>query len=237
MKPSLAGLRERVASQVTAHITALIALMLPWVIGFSLRRGLRGVYVRGAWQALPPGGVLLAANHHSWWDPYLAWLVGQKLRRPLSGLMLRETVERFPFFRAHGALPTTAVREALRRLARGELLIVFPEGGIRVAGRVEAVRPGLEFLAGRARLPVYPVAFRVVLRGAQYPEAFLLLGEPAAPAEVPNALNALLTRVEADLAEADPEAPVPGYEPWHGGTRSLHERLTWLGTLLRRRGG
>ncbi len=225
-----AGLRER----LTALVTALIALMLPWVIRSSLRRGLRGVYVRGAWDALPPGGVLFAANHHSWWDPYLAWLVGQRLKRPISGLMLSETLERFPFFRPHGALPTTAVREALRRLARGELLLLFPEGGVRVAGRVKEIRPGLEFLARRAGVPVYPVAFRVVLRGSQYPEACLLLGGPVSYSEVKNALNVLLGRLEADLTIADPETPVPGYTPWRRGTSSLHERVTWLGRLLRR---
>lgn len=230
MMAYLAGLRER----MTALLTALIAWSLPWVIRASLRRGLRGVYVRGAWDTLPAGGVLLAANHHAWWDPYLAWLIGQRLKRPLSGLMLTETVERFPFFRPHGALPTTAVREALRRLARGELLILFPEGGIRVAGQVERLKPGLEFLARRAGVPVYPVAFRVVLRGSQYPEAFLLLGEPVSPAEVEASLNSLLEGLEADLRVADPETPVPGYVPWRTGALSLHERVAWLGTLLRR---
>jgi hypothetical protein len=54
---------------------------------------------------------------------------------------------------------------------------------------------------------------------------------------VPDALNALLATLEADLRAADPEAPVPGYAPWQGGTTSLHERLVWLGKLLGRRGG
>lgn len=230
MKVYLAGLRARLA----ALLTAFIALMLPWVMRRSLRRGLRGVYVRGAWDALPTDGVLFAANHHSWWDTYLLWLVGQRLKRPISGLMLTETLDRFPFFRAHGALPTTAVREALRRLERGELLLLFPEGGVRVAGGVERLEPGLEFLARRAGLPVHPVAFRVVLRGSQYPEAFLLLGEPVSPADVENALNSLLRRLEANLTAADPEAPVLGYESWRTGALSLHERVAWLGTLLRR---
>lgn len=225
----------RLWGRATALLNAVIAWTLPWVIRLSLRRGLRGIYVRGSWDELPQSGVLLAANHHSWWDPYLAWLIGQRLKRPLSGLMLTETVERFPFFRAHGALPKGAVREALRRLGRGELLILFPEGGIRVTGRVQQVEPGLAFLSRRAGVPVYPVAFRVTLRGAQYPEAFLLLGEPGAPEDIGDALNALLEKLETDLAEADPETPLPGYTPWSEGTSSLHERVAWLGKLLRRR--
>ena len=233
MRAQLVGLKDRVA----ARITALIAWGLPWLIRRSLRRGLRGVYVRGAWDALPPGGVLLAANHQSWWDPYLAWLIGRRLQRPLSGPMLAETVARFPFFRAHGALMATELREALRRLERGELLIVFPEGGIRRVGRVEKLEPGMAFLARHAEQPVYPLACRVVLRGSQHPEAFLLLGEAVPPAAVEAALNALLARLEANLAAADPEAPLPGYTSWLGGASSTHERAAWLGTLLRRRPG
>jgi 1-acyl-sn-glycerol-3-phosphate acyltransferase len=223
------GLRARTLERVVA----LIAWALPWVIHRSLRRGLHGVYARGAWDALPRSGVLLAANHHAWWDPYLAWLIGQRLGRPLSGLMLSETVARFPFFRAHGALATSEVREALKRLSRGELLIIFPEGGVRVAGKVAALEPGLAFLAERARVPVYPVAMRVTVRGAQHPEAFLLLGHPTAPPDVRGALNTLLAELEAEVAAADPEAPLPGFTVWSGGARSTHEKAAWLGRLLR----
>lgn len=225
----LTGLRARTRERVVA----LIAWALPWVIHRSLRRGLHGVYARGAWDALPKSGVLLAANHHAWWDPYLAWLIGRRLGRPLSGLMLPQTVARFPFFRAHGALATSEVREALRRLSRGELLIIFPEGGIRVVGKVTALEPGLVFLAERARVPVYPVAARVTVRGAQHPEAFLLLGDPIAPPDVQRALNTLLAELETELAAADPEAPLPGFTVWSGGARSTHERAAWLGKLLR----
>lgn len=226
----LTGLRARVRER----LVLLIARVLPWIIRRSLRRGLHGVYARGAWDTLPQGGVLLAANHHSWWDPYLAWLLGQRLKRPLSGLMLAETVARFPFFRRHGALATSEVREALRRLRRGELLIIFPEGELRAVGRVGGLEPGLEFLAERARVPVYPVAVRVVMRGAQHPEALLLLGEAVAPSEVRAALGALLDTLAAELAAADPEAPPPGFALWSGGARSTHERAAWLGKLLDR---
>lgn len=228
MNDYLTSWRARVAERVVT----LIALVLPWLIRRSLRRGLHGVYARGAWDALPKGGVLLAANHHSWWDPYLGWLVGQMLERPLSGLMLAETVARFPFFRANGALATTEVREALRRLRRDELVIIFPEGEIRAAGKVRDIEPGLAFLAARARVPVYPVAIRVTVRGAQHPEAFLLLGDATPPERVEDALNALLETLEAELSAADPEAPPPGFTLWSGGARSTHERTAWVGKLL-----
>ena len=215
-------------------VTAVIAWTLPFLIRRSLKRDLHGVYARGAWDALP-AGALLAANHHTWWDLYLAWLIGQKLGRPLSGLILPETLEQFPFFRQIGAIPTTELREALRRLRRGERLIVFPEGELRAAGQVGRLEPGLAFLASRAPAPVYPVALRAVMRGAQRPEVFIVLGEVVSPGEVAAALNELLAGLEAELARADPEAPLPGFTCWSGGAASTNERAAWVGKLLGRR--
>ena len=223
------------AARLRSRLTALIGWTLPFLIRRSLTRDLHGVYVKGRWDALPPGGALLAANHHSWWDLYLAWFIGQKLRRPLSGLMLPETLGQFPFFRKLGAVPTTELREALRRLRRGELLIVFPEGELRPAGHVGALQPGLGFLAARAGVPVYPVAIRAVMRGAQRPEVFIVLGDAVAPAEVAGTLNALLAGLGRELAHADPEKLLPGFVCWRGGAASTNEQAAWVGKLLGRR--
>lgn len=213
-------------------LTAVIGRALPYLIRRSVRRGLRGVYARGAWDALPPGGVLLAANHHTWWDLYLAWSIGQRLKRPLSGLILPETLRQFPFFRSIGAVPTTELREVLRRLGRGELVVVFPEGELRPAGPVGALEPGLAFLAGRARVPVYPVAIRAAMRGAERPEVFLALGSPVEPSEVAAALTGLLAELEADLQRYDPEQPPPGFVRWSGGGGSTNERTSWVSWWL-----
>lgn len=213
-------------------LTTAVGWALPYLMRRSLRRGLHGVYAKGEWDALPPGGVLLAANHHTWWDLYLSWLIGQRLNRPLGGLIQPETLRQFPFFRRVGAVPTTELRSVLRRLAHGELFIVFPEGELRPAGPVGALGPGLAFLAERARVPVYPVAIRAVMRGAERPEVFLALGGPVEPAEVAAALTALLGRLEADLQRADPEQPPAGFVRWSGGERSTNERASWVSRWL-----
>lgn len=230
MRAYLRGLPLR----ARALLNTLIGWALPWLIRRALRRDLHGVYAGGTWASLPPTGALLAANHHTWWDLYLAWLVKRRLGRPLSGLILPETLQRFPFFRAIGALPTTELRAALRRLARGELLIIFPEGRLCPPGGVRPLEPGLAFLARRAQVPVYPLAIRATMRGAQRPEVFLLLGEAVPPDEVRGALGALLAELDAAILRADPEAPLPGFERWSGGARSTHERAAWVGKLLRR---
>jgi len=48
----------------------------------TVRSGLAGVWVRGH---LPAGPVVWAANHHSWWDPFIAGelLTGAGLRMVL----------------------------------------------------------------------------------------------------------------------------------------------------------
>ena len=67
-------------------------------------------------------------------------------------------LERFSFFRRIGVISDTDVREALRRLERGDLLFIFPEGELSQAGGVKDLHRGVSFLAKRANVPIYPVA-------------------------------------------------------------------------------
>src|ERR1019366_1315808 len=43
-------------------------------------------------------------------------------------------------------------------LTRGEIVCVFPEGGISRTGQLMAIRKGFELMARRARVPVVPAA-------------------------------------------------------------------------------
>ncbi len=213
-------------------LSAAIAVVIPAVIAVSLRRGLAGVWVRDE-AALPRGGVVVVANHHSWWDGYLAFLLARRLGRPLTVLMDREQLARFPFFRAHGAIAAHEVRRALRRLEAGHLVVVFPEGRLRAAGAPGELAPGAAYLSRRSGCPVVPVALRVVLRGGERPEAFVRVGRALPPgsdppdAEVERTLAAVVARLDADLGTTDPEAEPAGYGRWLRGRRSTHRRLAW----------
>jgi 1-acyl-sn-glycerol-3-phosphate acyltransferase len=180
------------------------------------------VWARGDWGALSRGGVLIA-NHHSWWDLYLIFLIKLHLGLPLSAVMARAQLDRFPFFRRHGALDETQLRTALRRLQRGDVLLVFPEGELRSAGGVGSLRPGALWLAERAGVPLFPLALRVRMRGAQHPEAYLSFGSPLEPDPEGDggaeALAALLVELDRDLAGGDPERPPPGFERWLAGAQ------------------
>ena len=226
---------------LTEELERWIIRTMPFIIRRSLRRGLHGVYTRGDWDALPGSGYIIAANHHAWWDGYLAWLTQQRVAQPLSGMMGEAQLSRFRFFRRMGVISQKEVREALRRLERGEVLFVFCEGRVRPTGNVQEVEAGVAFLAQRANVPIYPLALRTVLRGSQHPEAFMVLGERLEPGadraalseEVKANLNALLQEIERTLQSADPEAPPPGFEAWLTGPKSFHERMSWVARLWR----
>ena len=81
----------------------------------------------------------------------------------------RETLFRFPGFRhfisSLDAIPIdregtglSGLKETLRRLKRGELVLVFPEGTRTPDGRVQPIKPGFVAVARRAGTPVLPVA-------------------------------------------------------------------------------
>lgn len=229
----LGELRDRMRATLNRGVGAL----LPWIMIGSLRRRFRGVWRLGPHADLPPGGVLLAPNHHSWWDAYLVWLAVQRLGREALALMDERQLDRFPFFRRVGAISDTELRTALRGLDEGKVLIVFPEGELRPPGVVGPLRPGAAFLARRAGVPLVPLAIRVALRGAPWPEAYLSIGDPLPPGTTGDALrrrlDELLGKVDTALREAHPEDVPHDAVLWLGGRGGTRERRAWWERLWR----
>ena len=116
--------------------------------------------------ALPPGPVVVAANHYSDVDPVV---LGMAADRPIRFLAVDELFGRSRFFDGltHwlGAIPMSrtraplgALRTALAELAAGGTVGVFPEGA-RVWHWGEAVpKRGAAWLARRAAVPLVPIA-------------------------------------------------------------------------------
>ncbi|GAA6731987.1 lysophospholipid acyltransferase family protein [Thermus brockianus] len=198
----------------------------------SLKGSLRGVYLKGH---LPQGPVVLAMNHHSFFDGHLVWLLGRLAGRPTSLLVAEENLKAFPVLALAGALPAGRVREALRRLGRGAWVGVFPEGEMRYPGPLGPLRRGAAWLGQRAGVPLLPVAARVVLRGFEHPEAFLLVGSPLPPeGDLPGALGELLAELDGLLAGTHPRAVPEGFREVLRGRRSLEERVRpWVEALRR----
>lgn len=117
-------------------------------------------------ECLPPdGGVMVLSNHQSHFDPVL---IGLACDRRLNYLA-RETLFRFAPFRwlieSLDAIPIdreglglAGLKETLRRLRRGEPVLIFPEGTRTNDGEVGPLKPGFSSLAKRAGVPLLPVA-------------------------------------------------------------------------------
>jgi 1-acyl-sn-glycerol-3-phosphate acyltransferase len=111
------------------------------------------------------GGVLVVSNHQSHLDPPL---VGVGCPRRMNYLA-RDTLFRFaPFgwlIHSVDAIPIDregiglgGIKESLRRLKRGEMVLIFPEGTRTHDGEIAPFRPGFTALAVRSHAAILPVA-------------------------------------------------------------------------------
>lgn len=200
----------------------------------SVRHELAGVWVTGP---VPTDGAVLAPNHHSWWDGYLLAELAWQLAQPIRIMMTEVQLARFPFLRLLGAMNEREVRGLIRAAQAGAWAIVFPEGAIRPQGTVGLTEAGAAWVAGRAQVPLVPVALRVVMRGAQWPEAFVRFGPPCPGDSLPAALNELLAQLDADLARTSPDHPPSGYLRWVQGQASTHDEVSLASRWLTRLAG
>jgi 1-acyl-sn-glycerol-3-phosphate acyltransferase len=156
-----------------------------------------------------PGGWLLAANHESPFDPALLIATTPRVIHWLSIVeIFQHPLSRW-FLTAMGALPldrsrpdSTTVHRAVRLLRDGEVVGIFPEGGLQRG----ALKEGAARLAQIAGVPVVPCAIAGSARFSRW-QSWLPLrrtrwavayGEPIAPAEN---LGADLSRALAALQE------------------------------------
>lgn len=113
----------------------------------------------------PVGGGLMLSNHQSNLDPVL---VGLACNRRLN-YVARKTLFKFAPLRwlinSLDAIPIDlegsgleGLKETLKRLKRGEIVLLFPEGTRTPNGEVLRMKPGFCAIARRSRLPLFPVA-------------------------------------------------------------------------------
>src|SRR5712675_2197431 len=126
-----------------------------------------GIRVVGRENANRAGGILLAANHISHFDPFIVssvvrrkidWMaMAEFFRFPVLGFLLH-AVDAFPAARDRAELET--IRAAIKRLKNGRIVGIFPEGGIRDGARSllegAPLRPGAATLAQIAGVPIVP---------------------------------------------------------------------------------
>ena len=141
------------------------------------------------------GGYLLLSNHQSFLDPPLVgmvipqrinFLARQSLfKNSLFGAFLH-SLDTIPLDR--DGMGIAGLKETLRRLKRGEIVLIFPEGTRSADGEMLPLKAGFSALAQRSNVPLVPIAidgaYEAFPRSAKWPRLaviHLCVGEPISP--------------------------------------------------------
>jgi 1-acyl-sn-glycerol-3-phosphate acyltransferase len=165
-----------------------VLAQLSGILLFSIR-------CRGRENIPAEGGVLICSNHQSFFDPVLVgigfkrrlnYLARKTLFRFFAFRWLIEFLDAIPIDREGGGLG--GLKETLKRLKHGELVLIFPEGTRTRDGEVAALKPGFVALARRGKAPLLPVAvdgaYDAWPREARFPslsQIHVWIGEPMTP--------------------------------------------------------
>ena len=213
-----------VAAYIFTIVPEFLMRFITWVLVNTLYR----VRVDGLENIPEEGPVLLVCNHVSFMDPLLLMA---NLRRPTRFVMYYKIfnipVLKF-VFRTAKAIPIAGQKEdpaVLQRayddvdaaLADGEVVCIFPEGGLTKDGSVAPFRQGVARILERRPVPVVPMALRglwgsvwsrrdSMLHRARLPRRFrarveLVASTPIAPQDVRmDALEARVRQLRGELA-------------------------------------
>ncbi|MGB5245138.1 MAG: MFS transporter [Woeseia sp.] len=161
----LALLNLLVATYIYTLLPEFLMRFLVWIIIRTLYR----VRISGLDNVPQQGPAVLVCNHVSFVD---ALLVAGSVPRPVRFVMWYKIFQ-IPLlsfiFRTAKAIPIASAREneellkqSFERideeLAAGNVVCVFPEGGITRDGHIHAFRPGIEKILARRQVPVIPIA-------------------------------------------------------------------------------
>lgn len=150
------------SSNTRAHrVWYEIVRYLLWLIGLLLFR----VRCGGREHVPATGGVLILANHQSLLDPPLLGMVIPREINYVARDTLFDNKLLAPLIRSVNAIPIdrdglglAGLKETLRRLKRGEIVILFPEGTRTPDGEIQPLKPGFSALVTRTGACILPMA-------------------------------------------------------------------------------
>ncbi len=162
---------------ILAILNALVAIYIYSLVPEFLMRFLAWIAITVIYRLRPTGTgnipaegpAVVVCNHVSYMDPVI---LGGSVQRPMRFVMyyrIFQTPLLRHFFRQAKAIPIASAREdeALMEsafeqidaeLAAGNIVCIFPEGGLTPDGEVQRFRPGIERIIERRPVPVIPVA-------------------------------------------------------------------------------
>lgn len=122
--------------------------------------------VTGSENVPEKGGVIVAANHLSYLDPLV---IGVALKRRATymarqGLfkipLLRTFIKAFCFPVNRGRPQASTIKEAVKKLKQGKLIVMFPEGGRSIDGNLLDAKRGVGMIAAISRMPIVPALIK-----------------------------------------------------------------------------
>ena len=213
----IAALNALVAVYIYTLLPEFLWRFLAWIVITIFYR----VRASGIDNVPASGPAVVVCNHVSYMDPIL---LSGALRRPMRFVMWYRIFE-IPilkgFFRNMKAIPIAGAKVDINimndafeavdaELAAGNIVCIFPEGGITRDGEIQRFRPGIEKIIARRAVPVVPVALGRLwgswfsrykhggvrkLPGRLFAHVPIRVGEAVPPAQVTAAKLELLVRV------------------------------------------
>ncbi|WP_333653002.1 lysophospholipid acyltransferase family protein [Dissulfurispira sp.] len=108
------------------------------------------------------GGVIIAANHVSFLDPPLLGVVLKRratfiAKRYLFSMpIIGHIVKLYSIPVDAGRTRPSTIKEAVKRLKMGELVVIFPEGGINLNGSFIDAKRGIGLIAAMSGVYIVP---------------------------------------------------------------------------------
>jgi 1-acyl-sn-glycerol-3-phosphate acyltransferase len=220
---TVALMNAAVAVFIFGLLPEFLMRFVVWILINTLYR----IRVEGLDKIPDEGPCLVVCNHVSFID---ALIVGGTVRRPVRFVMYYK-IFRVPLlswiFKTARAIPiagakedevlmTRAFDEIEKALAAGEVVGIFPEGGLTPDGKIQPFRPGIERILARSPVPVVPVALRNLWR-SMWSRRWMKLEMQRA--RLPRRFRAKIELIVGDLVPA-PQASAAALEQKVGELRS-----------------
>jgi 1-acyl-sn-glycerol-3-phosphate acyltransferase len=160
------------------------------------------------------GPAVVVCNHVSFMDPII---LGGSIARPMRFVMYYKIFQ-MPFLtkaipiasrKEDEELMNDAFEKVDEELAAGNIVCIFPEGGLTTDGEIQPFKPGIEKIIARRPVPVVPVALGRLwgswfsrrksgglrkIPGRLFARVPVFVGAPVAPADVTAAKLEVLVR-------------------------------------------
>ena len=211
-----------------AALNALVAIYIFSLLPEFLMRFLAWLAINIVYRIRPTGHenipkngpAIVVCNHVSFMDPII---LGGSIARPMRFVMYYK-IFRMPFlsfiFRNAKAIPiaskvededlmNSAFEKVDAELAAGNIVCIFPEGGLTTDGEIQRFKPGIEKIIARRPVPVIPVALGRLwgswfsrresggirqIPGRLFARVPVIIGQAVAPADATAASLELLVR-------------------------------------------